>query len=930
MNFSRSTILVAAAALLAACGDKVTVTQYTPPATVAKVYGVEVAPATATVNTGASLTFTAAVNADAGVATTVTWSASAGTITSAGVFTAPATANPGIAVCATSTVDTGKKGCATVVVQAPPAVVPATVSINSITTTGNLNGTVNPAAVAGGIDVTLNVNPGNQTPSKIVLIVGGIRQDSQTFTAAQAAAMRYAADEAIANQSTFPQIVFSVNTAAFNATTGAPRWLNGTQGVSAQLYTTQGGSATAATATAQTNLTFANVDGFAITTSGGTSAVDGTGYRWTGNGSLTVNALPVMYSGSSIGTVNAALSANPATGSTCAAAVGAVGSATTKTGNVYVITGTLAGLQSPAGCTTTFPNVVTITATNAAGDNLTLAGTATTPAGVIGSQTGLRWDNVAPPTAGLIAALAVNGRASNWINDAVSFNTVTSGTNPNGAIAAAVVDAGIGGAISYNVRVGTTYTAAKTAAPLANATTLAASATNAAYCAVVYTADLLGNTQSGSPGGTCAAPAAATGYALPVAGVASVPFGVDRAAPTIAFSGGLASNAKVGVPALAMGTEFQVTVADTGLVGNSGMNSTASVLGTVKIYNTAAASPTCFIGVGTSCANAVINAAPTFPLVPTTTVAASATAGYYVYVAAAQDAAGNLSGTVTRTALFDGTAPALSAANVSLAANFYNGGVSQTITAFANDNLDVFKTNFAINYGDGIGTDTTFDYGSTTYNAFGTLTGFNNTNYVVNYTVPFFYRSLNGVTANSAMAVAANGKPSAVLAQLWDQVNTAANSSGIVSTAIPAGSVVTGVAAFPGAGAQLMDSWAITTAAANAWDGAGTNVAANPASRTITAVAKGPTATFNAPYTRVDLWGQLASGRWTLIGTSTSPTMTDNGVPASGRAYSYTFTFTPGLAATWAANPVPLIAVGCTTNGDCLTSPTVTPITIVP
>jgi uncharacterized protein YjdB len=76
MHFNRSTLLVAGAALLAACGDKVTVSQYTPPTPDKVVHSVSVAPATATLTVGQSITLTAAVNADAGVATTVTWSSS--------------------------------------------------------------------------------------------------------------------------------------------------------------------------------------------------------------------------------------------------------------------------------------------------------------------------------------------------------------------------------------------------------------------------------------------------------------------------------------------------------------------------------------------------------------------------------------------------------------------------------------------------------------------------------------------------------------------------------------------------------------------------------------------------------------------------------------------------------------------------------------
>ncbi len=885
MNFSRKMIFVVGAALLAACGDKVTVTDYTPPATVPRVYSVDVAPATATVTVNSTLTFTAAVNADAGVATTVTWSASGGAISTAGVFTAPATASAGIAVCAQSTVNTSVKGCATVVVQAAAAIIPATVSINSIQVTGAVGGaTVNPAAVAGGIDVTLNVNPGNQTPQRIVLIVGGIRQDSQMFTAAQAAALRYAADEAAATQSTFPQIVFSVATGTFNATTGAPRWLNGTQAVSAQLYTT-GGTSTAATATAQTNLTFANVDGFAITTSGGTSVVDATGYRWTGNGSLTVNALPVIYSGSTIGTVNAALSANPAAGSTCVAAVGAVGAATTKTGNVYVITGTMAGLASTVGatCNTTFPNVVTIAATNAAGDNLTLAGTATTPAGIIGTQTGLRWDNIAPPTAGLIAALAVNSRAGNWINDAVSFGAVTTGATSNNAIAAAVVDANIGGTITYSVRVGATYTAAKTAAGLANSSTLnagtAGSATNADWCGIVFTADALGNTQSGGPTGTCAAPTTnGVIYVLPVAGVASVPFGVDRAAPTIAYSGGLAANAQIATAAV--GGEFIVTVADTGLVGNSGMLPASPAK--MQISQRVAAGN----GAGTtSCKNADGTAATTCGTLSATGVAAAAplystaitavtTDAYFTFSATAFDAAGNSASVATRTVAHDDGALTVGAVSspITVATIGWSG------SAFLNDALDIANYWFSGDYTT-IGGVSTFVVGpsvqpvrfanttATVVNGFNAAS-FVNTNYAVTSTFNIPLALQFGGVLYPLATVEANAT---------NQGNLLVTGAGAAAPAVaPALAVFApaGLATFP----------AITNSIASNNISSGVTTAAttgNPASGTLSVVSTGPTATYNNPFSRVEFWaanlGGAAGTEMRMIGSASTPVLVDNG-----------------------------------------------------
>jgi len=945
MNFSRSTILVAAAVLLAACGDKVTVTQYTPPPTVAKVYSVEVAPATATVNTGASLTFTAAVNADAGVATTVTWSASAGTITTAGVFTAPATANAGIAVCATSTVDTGKKGCATVVVSPPIATIPATVSINSITATGNLNGTVNPAAVAGGIDVTLNVNPGNQTVTKVELWVGGILAGSQSYTAAQAAALRYAADQATAAQTVFPQVVIQVNTAGCGTTpanqasavctptNATPTWSNVAQAVQAKLYTSAGGSTSAASASASVNLTFANANTYILTSSAsGTPATGANGYKYS-TGSISTTVTPIIYTTGGLqlaaGTITFGAAGCDATGPRTIALTVASGAGTatfTKATGAPAATNFRGyELRTAVGaCPLATGEGFAVTAVDNNGNQLF---TAAAPANNAANL--YRMDNVSPGVPTLIQN--PGARQNGWVNGAVLFTTTNASSAANGMTVAGAADAGIGGYI-YKVRIGAASGGLVDGALAATATSTptipAPSAANNSYCAVFSATDALGNESTlPAAGAACSAVAVASNTAL---AAQSTLFGVDIAAPTIAFSGGLASNAKIPAPAAAVGAEFQVTVSDTGVVGNSGMLTGSAVLGTVVIRNATGASPVCFIGVVVSgvCTSVSVNAAPAFPLVATTTVAASATNGYYTYTAVAQDAAGNQSGTVSRVALYDNVPATLSTASVSLAAGFYTGGVQQTFSSFANDNIDIANIRWALNYGDGAGVDTTFDYGVTSFNAFNG-SPLQTTNVPVTFAVPFFVRQLQGVTGNAPLTLATNGKPSAIIGTLNDQTLAAANAATNVTTAIPAASVAAGGAPYPGAGGQLMDSWAITSAAANAWDGAGANVAANPASRTVTVTAAGPTATFNAPFSRVDFYAQLASGRWTLIGTATSYSTTDNGA-AQGRKHSWSISFTPGLIATWAANPVPMMAVGANANGDALTSPTVANITIVP
>ncbi|MFA6167656.1 MAG: hypothetical protein WC700_13640 [Gemmatimonadaceae bacterium] len=907
MNFSRKTILVVGAALLAACGDKVTVQEYTPPPTTSKVNFVEVTPATATVSTGASITFTAAVNADAGLATTVTWSASAGTVTAAGVFTAPATANPGISVCATSTVDAGKKGCATVVVSPPAATFPATVSIASITT-GALNVPVNPLAVAGQMDVTLNINPGTQTISKVELLVGGVVAGSQTFTAAQSAALRYAADEAIAAQTTFPQVVFSVNTAAFNATTGVPTYLNGSQAVQAKLYTTAGGTTSAASASVTQNLVFANVNAFAFTTTvGGTTATanDAAGYRYT-KGDVSISLLPVSYTG----VAAAAITANFGTVACNNNAIQPSKALTAPAAGAYAWTATWAnsGTAGAANVRNYEFNSVACAAAYLTGESVSVVAAQdangnpfTTTALPIAGGAGFRLDN-RPPNAA--AALAVgntiinpNGRALSWVNDAVSFVTI-GGAGKDGMIAAAVADgAGAVGGVTYAAKVGATQATAKAAADISNPTTLAAAATNADYCLLQYAQDALGN--------RTADPAACLQT-----------FGVDRAAPTIAYSGGITANSRFAA-APGAGNEFIVTVNDTGLVGNSGMLPAAPATGKVMFRgNGNTAAQTCFVGAWASptCSEVALAVAPAIPLYGTATMAGTlgnsvSTEGYYTFTGTAFDAAGNSATVASRTTLVDATAATVGAASGPLSVPT---GYTFPVSALVNEALDIQSYWFNATYGAGVGAfaaPATLPQGTVTaVNGYNAAT-FINTNYQINSTY------------NLPVAIQATA-PGVALTAVTAITASATNQANTITTGATAAIPVFGTAAT----AMSTVSWTAFTAAVLPAGKLGISsglstaaTTARPASSTLSVTTTGATAVFNNPFSRVDFYGlNVAGTAWVYLGTTTASALTDDGavrtftysIPVSGATV---FAALGGAAATINQN---VIAFGYKADGS--------------
>jgi len=969
MKVLRSTLVAAVAILAAACGDKVNVVGPSTADTTPKVNSVTVSPSTATMTVGQTVNFTAAVDVSNGAAQTVTWSSSDAnsvSVSTTGVASAKA-ATAGVAICATSTVDAKKMGCASVAVSAAAQTVPATVSIQSITLNGaGLNNPVNPGAVAGSIDVRANVAAGTETVTKIVVLVGTTRADSQTFSAAQAASLRYASDLAIAEQSAFPPVLFTINTAKYNTTTGAAAWVNGNYNIAIQLYTSGSATAARSTATYQTPLTFANADTYVATvaTSGTTAnALNAAGFRYD-RGSLSVTATPVIYSGNTVAAMaiafgSAACDGNGTGVRTIAGTAPAAGAsawtatlpATIPTGGV--IANTVNNYEFTSNCgSNAIGETIAVTATNGAGDALF---TAAAPANV-NALTSLRLDNRAPTVPTLVQN--PNLRQNGWINASVGLNSLNTGATSNGVmvtganaggsancIALATNDCGVSG-IVRNVRIAASAAGLvdeARAATASNAATLPApSAANTTYCGIWSMQDALGN-ESALPaaGAACTAPALASNSAL---GATHMLFGVDVAAPMIAFSGGLASNARLS--GATVGAEFQVTVSDTGIVGNSGMLSTSSVRGTVQIRQPVGAT-TCTVGTVVSgvCTPASVNAAPAFPLVPTTVVGALSTVGYYFYSAFSQDAAGNQSAAVTRVIAYDPAAnvPALTGAlyNIPL-----NGG-SVTFNANANDNFDLRDIRYTLGYAGGLAGP--LAYPATAISTFPTasagaagVTGFFNSNVAVPVTITNFVRQVEDInTACGALVPAAFGvsgayKPNALNGYLRDVANNVPAVNPVV-TAIAAASVTTGTS-FTALAAALKP-WnffvsngvtagcvspafaAPTNAAVNISTGAGPAAAVNPLSVTLNADSYGPTATYNAPFARVDFYA-LIGGNLEQIGSATSYATVDDG-SANGRRHRWSITWTPGTTSpvtgtAWVLGAQNLYAVGVNAAGDAL------------
>jgi hypothetical protein len=287
-KFTRSLLAAGAVFGLAACGDDVSVTA-PPPPPAAVVTGVTVSPAAITIGVGEKVILSAAVAVSSGSGTpntTVAWSSANAAIASVSATTGEVT---GVAIGTTTIRATagGITGAAAVTVRAATGSNAATVSIASITQ-GGLGNPVQLNNVQGQIDVTLNVEPGDQQVTKVAVLVDGVEVASQAFTASTAAIEAMAAAV---------PITLSFNTAAFDSATGETDFKNGPKTISARVEVAAG---TQPAATAGIPVVFNNQSGFVIEPTGSKGVQTGpTGLAWTG-GDITVKLLPVIYTADTV------------------------------------------------------------------------------------------------------------------------------------------------------------------------------------------------------------------------------------------------------------------------------------------------------------------------------------------------------------------------------------------------------------------------------------------------------------------------------------------------------------------------------------------------------------------------------------------------------------------------------------------------------
>jgi hypothetical protein len=781
--------------------------------------------------------------------------------------------------------------------ESPPTRV-AQISIQKVTVAGNPGAPVDFNNVKGQIDVTLNLNPGDQTVTKVEVLIDGAVACSQNLSVSESQQLSLAA--AFPEDVEAVDILCSINTAEFVQATGVVKYVNGAHNLTARA--TIGGTTPGNVATPSQALTFNNVSGFiaaianTATNAGGPASANNTtnGKKWiSGNVTLTLTGVNYAGGGATCSNINVSFlgkttNVTPAAG-TQVFTVNYLNSGTAAT-NIVGYSNTVAAEQIP------LVNSSTLSNGNSGGTNvLNLPGSANAALAPIDSS---RVDNLAPGAPTFMAN--PNFRQHGWLNAVVQLNTANAGSTPNGWFVDGTADAGVGGyvrVVRIAANTGGLVDAARAVDGATAATLPAPSAANNSYCAIITARDLLGNETSRPANGTlCANPPAASGaFASTHMG-----FGVDIAPPTIDFSGGLGADSRNSAADLAAAGQFQVTVSDTGAIGNSGMLSGSAVVGTVILRGVSvSAAASCVVGsfaVATGCSPASVNAAPAFPLVPTTYAAGvTGTNGYYTYSAVSHDAAGNQSALVTRVALLDDSAPVVSTASFPLPFNIATPGIQ----AQTSDDLDVQKYQWSFGYGAAMG-GLPIETPSVAVNGYNAAT-------FINSNVPLTFNSaLMGQIHELGTAWTAPG-PANVLLGMTSEVTDQGNNA--TATTSP---VIVNAAANPFTKANGT-GWALTSSAgATLSDGNPTPpaLAANATNTTLRADATGASGTFNPNLTRVDFYAVNAAGtRWVLIGSDNSPDVTDNGAV---RQLRYTLSWTPGTAFGLGAKNVRAVAVSGT------------------
>ena len=364
---------------------------------------------------------------------------------------------------------------------------------------------VDPLDVRGQVEVTLTVDRGEDTLERVDLLLEGQVVGTETFEPGPPGG-----SEGPDGAAPF-DLIFGVNTAAFDAGTGAVRFLNGPRLFTARLATLEGGPE-AWRSLVQVQLRNVNTFAGSMTPSKGPVLGDD-GQSWTG-GDLAVQVIPVLYDTSrdvTVVTVDVRRTAGPQV--RVGSASGTAPFTVTFTGEGSPLPSNVAGYQTPIGTT----DEIRVVAASY-GDGSPVPGV---PARLV---EGLRVDNLSPPAFGFALPTQGPGREcclENWVGAAFAFDSALT-LEP---------DAGVGG-LDVSTYAGPASLSDEEllgGEPVLFGSDLAATTANSELRSLARVADALGNARvtplAPSEGNTLSGPLGAL-------------FGVDLALPQVAFGAG--------------------------------------------------------------------------------------------------------------------------------------------------------------------------------------------------------------------------------------------------------------------------------------------------------------------------------------------------------------------------------------------------------
>ena len=892
-------------------------------------------PVTAAVTVGQTVQFVATVTGATNTA--VIWRTSAptiATVSTTGLATGVAAGTAVIS--AISAADTTRRQTATLTVNPRPP--EASISIQSVTV-GNTLTPVNPGAVAGLINVRVNISavPENQV-QRAAIIIDGTEICAQVYT------------PVLGTTQSVATIDCPVNTAALNAQ-GQPVFPNGPHTLRAVAFRTNGD--TAATATYPT-LTFANANVATANVTFTASALGTDGFSWS-RGDITVAVGPgtgpaIFTTGVTLASVPVILDLN------CDGITDATLNANTS--NSFTVTFT-EGTATAQGILWDFSGLVCIRlggVTTTAGQSLTVTpGTGFSTLVAPNAEFPLRHDNL-EPTANPVFPdpfPGTNDPVENWLGAGFVFSfarptsspaviaaaVITGVTDQNCPLCSGVFDSGVTFHAVPVAQLPAGATQAELAAAVAanpavtGASQIPNSTTDEAYYLVVRVRDAVGNQVY---------------FQGPL-------FGVDTEVPALNVLSGSpldkhinpqinpSGNRIGGGAPVAYTFSFVDTHSDFPSIDAPGGRSAVQVrlarrygAGPVTCYNVntkalIAAGDVLVGGTLATAADAQQTAGACQWVAFTASLAytfdmTGLPEGYWEVQIRAVDRAGNPSLVATRVHLIDVTAPTASILSITFAPTF-------SLTAGAADSVDLRQ--------------------GAPVSQFGGLPAVVNATpspmaiAVTSIPVPAAPQPLgafgfaDGLARSASFTLTTTG--------LWRAVQDGAGGViynitsvgvGVFDIARNYGEILgTAPTLTPGDGAYdalggtgannaaALASFVLTTSGATISNGIspqggadwGASISNISSSRTLTATATGVANTFRRPFTVIHFYRQDAFGHIYWIGSSTAPTVT---FPGGVAVYTYTFTLSVAGVPGDAAQEV--FAIGVDIDGDALRSNVVT------